>query len=693
MQFALKSAIERDINIFFTTKPIGYRGKRDQNTYRISEHQGANKRASANTIHNGEVAMIPKVETMMREILALFRKGIGQYILTQYKQKFQGSYMEAIKSNVRSFTKLRGSEDEKIISALDTQACIDLILKEKQLFWNELGHVGIAYLSELMDFRIKLAHEHPITNEDAYRAADTVKRILEMVDANRDVRIEAYKKATDLFFQISDHVVSAKDSPRFSEEIRTGITAFKKTIDTLTVDQFRIIEWLRGQKKAVIQGCAGSGKTLVAAEKAIRLAKAGLNTLILCHNYYLAEYFKKLMSGTGVDVYDFSYWTALQIEGSPKRPRTWTPYEEPTQEDIDCAFDKIAITKNKYDAIIVDEGQDFREIWWLTVEASLKNPEQSVLYIFSDDNQSLLPRRSDYPVPTAPYSLSKNCRNSGKIFKLVKQFHPQAPDPSAFLERTGVFKMSTFSKGEEVRIINRALLDAFSTVSVDELIILTTEHDPARDSILNGFEIEDKPPFSWQEAVQKYLEKLIHTYSTQKAKSGKTIQIQPPSLSNRPFPKEDDIAAVSAFARDIGKAIFKKWEGPTLQKGVVWRMSDQGFSLTKESAFCVLNFFAIESWPLGLPRIPRVCITADPMSIDRSSLIPIQLQTVASFKGLESDAVILFIRSPRPDLEAALYVGLSRARYFLHLLIDSKSLERVPALQAEKASKIDLRKT
>ena len=50
------------------------------------------------------------------------------------------------------------------------------------------------------------------------------------------------------------------------------------------------------------------------------------------------------------------------------------------------ALDKTAL---RYDAVIIDEGQDFDPVWWIGVEQLLKSPSEGALYIFYDDNQQI----------------------------------------------------------------------------------------------------------------------------------------------------------------------------------------------------------------------------------------------------------------------------------------------------------------
>jgi hypothetical protein len=65
-------------------------------------------------------------------------------------------------------------------------------------------------------------------------------------------------------------------SVSFSSTLRSHFSLTDRTIETLTEEQCKIITFLRSHRKVAISGCAGSGKTLVAAEKAIRLDRAGL---------------------------------------------------------------------------------------------------------------------------------------------------------------------------------------------------------------------------------------------------------------------------------------------------------------------------------------------------------------------------------------------------------------------------------
>lgn len=47
------------------------------------------------------------------------------------------------------------------------------------------------------------------------------------------------------------------------------------------------------------------------------------------------------------------------------------------------------ILGEKYDAVIIDEGQDFKDEFWLSISKLFENEDHGDFYIFYDDNQKL----------------------------------------------------------------------------------------------------------------------------------------------------------------------------------------------------------------------------------------------------------------------------------------------------------------
>jgi len=97
--------------------------------------------------------------------------------------------------------------------------------------------------------------------------------------------------------------VSAPLSLEMAEEARELLQ--------LTKQQYYILDMLDRHPRAAIAGCAGSGKTFLAAEKARRLAQQGFRVLVLCFNRLLAEHLRRgLADADGVDAKSYDVFAA-----------------------------------------------------------------------------------------------------------------------------------------------------------------------------------------------------------------------------------------------------------------------------------------------------------------------------------------------------------------------------------------------
>ncbi|HDT11579.1 MAG TPA: hypothetical protein ENN58_02450, partial [bacterium] len=83
------------------------------------------------------------------------------------------------------------------------------------------------------------------------------------------------------------------------------------------------------------------------------------------------------------------------------------------------ALDKI---EKRYDAIVVDEGQDFYPEWWLPLELLNKEGDKGPLYVFYDPEQNLFVK-DDLSTPDlgVPYELPTNCRNTKHIAEVCSK--------------------------------------------------------------------------------------------------------------------------------------------------------------------------------------------------------------------------------------------------------------------------------
>ena len=185
---------------------------------------------------------------------------------------------------------------------------------------------------------------------------------------------------------------------------------------------------LRGVRRAAIVGGAGTGKTMLAAEKARRLAREGFETLLVCFNSplsaMLADEVDAVSRATGrLEVKTFHQLCedlgreagVLPARPAPV-PQDWWDRTLPAALD-----DAVAKLGPRYHAIVVDEGQDFADGWLLSLNELLFGGREDVLYVFHDPAQAIYRDDAVGGLGLLEFPLDKNCRNAQPIHELVSR--------------------------------------------------------------------------------------------------------------------------------------------------------------------------------------------------------------------------------------------------------------------------------
>ena len=205
--------------------------------------------------------------------------------------------------------------------------------------------------------------------------------------------------------------------------LRDAIEPDEQRIVELTEQQMEILRALGRHRRVAIGGCAGSGKSLLAIAKAEELARSGKRVLLTCstrHSRSIGSRRWTCQTGWRSDISTPSAVTASWPHASRFHP---TCARRPMPHGCrPRLLDAITAEVEPYDAIIVDEGQDFATDW-LEALSLLLDDETGIFYLFFDDNQRLY--QSD-KLPTwlgEPYQLTRNVRNSDSIGELVREFY------------------------------------------------------------------------------------------------------------------------------------------------------------------------------------------------------------------------------------------------------------------------------
>ncbi|MFC1971024.1 AAA family ATPase, partial [Chloroflexota bacterium] len=203
--------------------------------------------------------------------------------------------------------------------------------------------------------------------------------------------------------------------------LRDRIGKAEQALFRLTENQCRLLEFITYHKRALIEGCAGSGKTIMAIKKGRELAAEGKDVLLLAHNRMIGDYLTLSVSDLdNVIACTYHKFCRDHLYKADKLPAQ-TEDQDYWERQLPEAFANL-IKENpiKYDAVIVDEGQDFLLEYWVTIMELVK--ERGYFYIFYDPDQNVYGTSMDFPIEIEPFKLSDNCRNTINIFNKLKQY-------------------------------------------------------------------------------------------------------------------------------------------------------------------------------------------------------------------------------------------------------------------------------
>ncbi len=247
----------------------------------------------------------------------------------------------------------------------------------------------------------------------------------------------------------------------------------KNVFKRMLREQVALLNYLDEQNNAIINGLAGTGKTVMAVEKARRHSEKGEKVLFLCYNAFLNEHLRESYPYPHV-----SYYTVAGLSQKICEKVDYKSLQEKlTQMFLEGTF--------PYQHVIIDEGQDFGkdeidevEIIELLKENAINNEDKNgTFYLFYDKNQMIQSKKVPKYIEEADCKLTlyRNCRNTENIaltsLRLLGTDKVPKLYPDAVMGDLPVIGFGA-TKEETISLLNREI-DNYIDAGYNSITVLT----------------------------------------------------------------------------------------------------------------------------------------------------------------------------------------------------------------------------
>jgi hypothetical protein len=298
---------------------------------------------------------------------------------------------------------------------------------------------GVGVMFPNIEYHVNGVDEEPWQVFDI-NSGDRVVKFIEQLSANSITKYESVynrKVTPDKLMSIDDAVYLAgllRGDFDSAVAIGTQIRNSEREVVKYTSEQYLCIDQLEDNPRCLIRGGAGTGKTLIAIQEAIRAKANGQRVALLCYNNNLGRWLGSCFSDPSLKP---DYVGTLHSLLTEKLKQNGTGYSIP-KDDKDkirfyestlpaIALEIMTDTYERYDVLIIDEAQDLITPIYLNVFDALVTGglsrgrwrmfgDFSMQAIYSksktaDTMAELLDSRTSY----IKFKLTINCRNTKSI--------------------------------------------------------------------------------------------------------------------------------------------------------------------------------------------------------------------------------------------------------------------------------------
>ena len=333
--------------------------------------------------------------------------------------------------------------------------------------------------------------------EDLKNPTDTINRIFninipidEESSVKTDINSEEFQMLLETVFCPAFKLVPSPSAKSIMIE---------EQMNQLLYEQYRLLDFLEDQNTAVINGAAGTGKTMLAVEKARRNSIEEEKVLFLCYNRLLCNHLNETYKKADSKSYrkqfkNVDFMTISQL--AKEKTGNFQDYDGLMDWLLECLDDP---DKFGYKHVIVDEGQDFGVVDAATgKEEAEKNCSiidalqevvlegEGTFYLFYDKYQMIQGGgKVEYKLPDCitnsdcRLSLHYNCRNTKEIAQTsvtpLKDNKNRAIKPKTactWFEPVKPVMHLVGSEKKAVKALND-VLDKYQEAKTKDVVILT----------------------------------------------------------------------------------------------------------------------------------------------------------------------------------------------------------------------------
>lgn len=298
--------------------------------------------------------------------------------------------------------------------------------------------------------------------------------------------------------------------------IKARINNAEQDLIELTEKQYKCLDQIEENRRGVVYGPAGTGKTLLAIEQAKRLVNNGKRVALLCFNSSIGNWFQTYFDEQARELKPYFVGTfhklLLEIVRNsgnvvtiPSEPETRRIFYEHTLPSM--AIEALIENPIEFDEIIIDEAQDlirdnYIDVLDLMIKKGFEHGSwkffgdfsRQAIYSDTIDGHKMLEELEDR-TSFIRYKLSENCRNTKQICDDIQTITGyEAPkDLWTKVEGLPVDHRTCSSEEQELEKIND-LLNELNEKNIEKgkiTILSPRMRDKSIVSRLEGIKIKD----------------------------------------------------------------------------------------------------------------------------------------------------------------------------------------------------------